>query len=310
MHQALKDVLGEHVQQAGSLVHPDYLRFDLSHYEKITNEQIREIERNVNSQILLNNSLDVSVKLFDEAKNDGAIAMFGEKYGEEVRVITIADYSKELCGGTHVDRTGDIGLFKIIEESSLAAGVRRIVAVSGQKSVEYVQGQSNVLQKVQSQLNCGTNDISSRIDQLILQNKTLEKELKVNKKADVSINIKTLMEDSHSIGKHSIVIKEISAKSLDELKDIGDSLLNVMKSGVGVLGAEGEKPSIVIVVTQDLIKLGINAGDLAKNIGALMGGGGGGKPHLATAGGIDSVKLKKAMEESLDIIKELIEGKS
>ena len=236
--------------------------------------------------------------------------MFGEKYGEEVRVITIADYSKELCGGTHVDRTGDIGLFKIIEESSLAAGVRRIVAVSGQKSVEYFQEQSNVLQKVQSQLNCGTNDISSRIDQLILQNKTLEKELKVNKKADVSINIKTLMEDSHSIGKHSIVIKEISAKSLDELKDIGDSLLNVMKSGVGVLGAEGEKPSIVIVVTQDLIKLGINAGDLAKNIGALMGGGGGGKPHLATAGGIDSVKLKKAMEESLDIIKELIEGKS
>jgi alanyl-tRNA synthetase len=154
--------------------------------------------------------------------------MFGEKYGEEVRVITIADYSKELCCGTHVDRTGDIGLFKIIEESSLAAGVRRIVAVSGQKSVEYVQEQSNVLQKVQSQLNCGTNDISSRIDQLILQNKTLEKELKVNKKADVSINIKTIMEDSHSIGQHSIVINELSANSLDELKDIGDSLLNAI----------------------------------------------------------------------------------
>ena len=310
MHQALKDVLGEHVQQAGSLVHPDYLRFDLSHYEKITNEQIRAIEKNVNSQILLNNSLNVSVKPFDEAKKDGAIAMFGEKYGEEVRVITIEDYSKELCGGTHVDRTGDIGLFKIIEESSLAAGVRRIVAVTGQKSVEYSQEQSNVLQKVQSQLNCATNDITSRIDQLILQKKSLEKELKVNKKADVSLNVKTLIKDSHLVRKHSIVIKTINAKSLDELKDIGDSLLNVLKSGVGILGAEGEKPSVVIVVTQDLVKLGIKAGDLAKDIGSLMGGGGGGKPHLATAGGLDSVKLKKAMDKSLDIIKELIEGKS
>ena len=269
MHQALKDVLGEHVQQSGSLVHPDYLRFDLSHYEKITDDQIRLIENKVNSQILLNISLDISLKGFDEAKKDGAIAMFGEKYGDQVRVITIANYSKELCGGTHVDRTGDIGLFKIIEESSLAAGVRRIVAVTGQKSVEYIQDQSSALQKVQTQLKCGQSDINSRIDQLITQNKSLEKDLKIRKKNDDGFNASSLMNDAHNIEGYSIITEIISASSIDELKDKGDSLLNVMKSGVGVLAIDTEKPSIVVVVTQDLVKLGINAGELAKSIGSL-----------------------------------------
>ena len=310
MHQALKDVLGEHVQQSGSLVHPDYLRFDLSHYEKITDDQIRLIENKVNSQILLNNSLDISLKGFDEAKKDGAIAMFGEKYGDQVRVITIANYSKELCGGTHVDRTGDIGLFKIIEESSLAAGVRRIVAVTGQKSVEYIQDQSSALQKVQTQLKCGQSDINSRIDQLITQNKSLEKDLKIRKKNDDGFNASSLMNDAHNIEGYSIITEIISASSIDELKDKGDSLLNVMKSGVGVLAIDTEKPSIVVVVTQDLVKLGINAGELAKSIGSLMDGGGGGKPHLATAGGTSSVKLNQAIEGSLDIIEEQIKGKS
>ena len=310
MHQALKDVLGEHVQQSGSLVHPDYLRFDLSHYEKITDDQIRLIENKVNSQILLNISLDISLKGFDEAKKDGAIAMFGEKYGDQVRVITIANYSKELCGGTHVDRTGDIGLFKIIEESSLAAGVRRIVAVTGQKSVEYIQDQSSALQKVQTQLKCGQSDINSRIDQLITQNKSLEKDLKIRKKNDDGFNASSLMNDAHNIEGYSIITEIISASSIDELKDKGDSLLNVMKSGVGVLAIDTEKPSIVVVVTQDLVKLGINAGELAKSIGSLMGGGGGGKPHLATAGGASSVKLNQAIEGSLDIIEEQIKGKS
>ena len=131
MHKALKVVLGDHVQQAGSLVNDDYLRFDLTHFEKITNDEIIKIEYIVNNEILLNNNLHESVKTFNEAKKEGAIAMFGEKYGDEVRVISISNFSKELCGGTHVNRTGDIGLFKIIEESSLASGVRRIVALTG-----------------------------------------------------------------------------------------------------------------------------------------------------------------------------------
>ncbi len=307
MHQALKLILGDHVQQAGSLVHPDYLRFDLTHFEKLTSDQIREIETMVNREILLNNALDISVKNFDEAKKQGAVAMFGEKYGDEVRVVTVANFSMELCGGTHVERTGDIGLFKITEESSLASGVRRIVAVTGPKAVEYIQEQAAALGNIQSQLNSGMEQVSERIDQLLAQKRKIEKELKRQKKSGTAFNAKSLVEKAKLVGDQSIVIQMTDAGSMDELKGYGDSLLTVLKSGVGVLGAEAEKPSVVIVVSQDLVKRGLKAGDLAQLIGNEMGGGGGGKSHLATAGGQDAKSLKSAMAKSLSIIKKLIQ---
>jgi alanyl-tRNA synthetase len=308
MHKALKLVLGDHVHQAGSLVHPDYLRFDLTHFEKPTTEEIRKIETIVCSEVLMNNELDVSVRNFDEAKEDGATAMFGEKYGDEVRVITVSDFSKELCGGTHVNRTGDIGLFKIIEESSLAAGVRRIVAVTGPKAVEYVQNQSASLEAVQSQLNCSSDMITERVSQLLSQKKSLEKELKQRKKSGSVFNVKALLDGGQSVGAHNIVVGMTDAVSMDELKDLGDSLLGGLKSGVGILGADGEKPMVVVVVSQNLIKAGVKAGALAKSIGTEMGGGGGGKPHLATAGGRDSASLKSAMDKSFEIIKKELKG--
>ena len=308
MHKALKEVLGDHVHQAGSLVHPDYLRFDLTHFEKLSADQIRKIERIVNKKVLINNELDVSVKSFDEAKNEGAVAMFGEKYGDEVRVVTVADFSKELCGGTHVDRTGDIGFFKITEESSLAAGVRRVVAVTGPKAVEYVQNQATALEAVQSLLNCGSDMVAERVNQLLVQKKELEKELKRRKKSGPAFNVKSLVAEAQSVGDHKVVIQLTESTSMDELKEYGDLLLGGLKSGVGVLGADGEKPMVVIVVSQDLVKAGVKAGMLAKAIGAEMGGGGGGKPHLATAGGKDSKGLEKAMNKSFEIIKESIEG--
>ena len=307
MHQALKLILGDHVHQAGSLVHPDYLRFDLTHFEKLTSDQIREIETMVNREILLNNALDISVKNFDEAKKQGAVAMFGEKYGDEVRVVTVADFSMELCGGTHVERTGDIGLFKITEESSLASGVRRIVAVTGPKAVEHIQTQAATLGNIQSQLNSGMEQVSERIDQLLAQKKKIEKELKRQKKSGTAFNAKSLVEKAKLVGDQSIVIQMTDAGSMDELKGYGDSLLTVLRSGVGVLGAEAEKPSVVVVVSQDLVKSGLKAGDLAELIGNEMGGGGGGKPHLATAGGQDAKGLKSAMAKSLSIIKKVIQ---
>jgi len=308
MHKALKLVLGDHVQQAGSLVNDDYLRFDLTHFEKITQDQIIEIEKIVNKEILLNNKLDESVKSFNEAKKEGAIAMFGEKYGDEVRVISISDFSKELCGGTHVDRTGDIGLFKIKEESSLASGVRRIVALTGPKAIELIQDQSLLINAIQSQLNCETNLVIDRVKQLVLQKKELEKKMKKQKKAGNAFDVNKIMDQSKTVSDIKVVAHMTDANSIDELKDLGDTLLNSMKSGVGVLGAEGDKPMIVVIVSNDLIKMGLNAGSIAKSIGASMGGGGGGKPHLATAGGKDLDSLKNALSKSFEIIDDFIKG--
>ena len=308
MHKALKLVLGDHVQQAGSLVNDDYLRFDLTHFEKITQDQIIEIEEIVNKEILLNNKLDESVKSFNEAKKEGAIAMFGEKYGDEVRVISVSDFSKELCGGTHVDRTGDIGLFKIKEESSLASGVRRIVALTGPKAIELIQDQSLLINAIQSQLNCETNLVIDRVKQLVLQKKELEKKMKKQKKAGNAFDVNKIMDQSKTVSDIKVVAHMTDANSIDELKDLGDALLNSMKSGVGVLGAEGDKPMIVVIVSNDLIKMGLNAGSIAKSIGASMGGGGGGKPHLATAGGKDLDSLKNALSKSFEIIDDFIKG--
>ena len=308
MHKALKLVLGDHVQQAGSLVNDDYLRFDLTHFEKITQDQIIEIEKIVNKEILLNNKLDESVKSFNEAKKEGAIAMFGEKYGDEVRVISISDFSKELCGGTHVDRTGDIGLFKIKEEASLASGVRRIVALTGPKAIELIQDQSLLINAIQSQLNCETNLVIDRVKQLVLQKKELEKKMKKHKKAVNAFDVNKIMDQSKTVSNIKVVAHMTDANSIDELKDLGDTLLNSMKSGVGVLGAEGDKPMIVVIVSNDLIKMGLNAGSIAKSIGASMGGGGGGKPHLATAGGKDLDSLKNALSKSFEIIDDFIKG--
>ena len=307
MHKALKIVLGDHVQQAGSLVHPDYLRFDLTHFEKITPEEIRKIENIVNEEVLKNKEIGISNKSFDEAKKEGAMAMFGEKYGDKVRVITVGDFSKELCGGTHVDHTGDIGFFKIIEESSLAAGVRRIVGVTGPKAVEYVQDQSKALASVAFQLNCSLEQLDERVGQLLSKKKSLEKELKQRKKTGSAFNVKSLVDGGQSLGDHTVVVQMTEAGSMDELKDLGDALLNGLKSGVGVLGAEGEKPMLVVVVSPDLVQEGTKAGDLAQQIGSIMGGGGGGKPHMATAGGKNSKGLKSAIDASFEIIKDTIE---
>ena len=304
LHAALKNILGEHVHQAGSLVHPDYLRFDMTHSEKISADEVVEIEKIVNEEIQKNIDLDVSIKDFDVARSEGAEALFGEKYGDKVRMITIGEFSKELCGGTHVDRTGDIGLFKIIDESSLAAGIRRLVAVTGSKAVSYVQNHANIVHNLQAVLGTKADDISSRVEQLINQKKELEKKLKRKKQTTTPFNPKTILEKGTMVADHNVVTAIVSANSTEELKEMGDVLLNALPSGIGVLGTDaGDKPFAVIVVTNDLIKQGIKAGYLAKIIGNEMDGGGGGKPHLATAGGKNSKSFKTAMKKSINLIK-------
>ncbi len=306
-YKAIKTILGDHVNQAGSFVHPDYFRFDITHFEKITSDQIREIELKVNEQILLNTKLDVTIKSYDDAKTSGAEALFGEKYGDLVRVVRVGDYSLELCGGTHVKRTGDIGSFKITEESSLSSGVRRIVAVTGQKAVEEMQSNASVLQALQQILTIPRSGIKERVSGLIKEKKKLEKQLKqksVNKSLDID-----LMDDSVIVEGFQLIVKKISLNSLDELKELGDQLFNKISKGIGVLFMVGkEKPSAVVVVSKDLNKTGIIAGALANEIGGFMGGGGGGKPHLATAGGKNNDDIDSAMEQTMTYLTKILKG--
>ena len=302
LHAALKSVLGDQVQQAGSLVHSNYLRFDLTYFEKISKKQIREIEKIVNSQILINSTLNVSIKAYNEAIKNGVVALFGEKYGDQVRVVSTGKFSNELCGGTHVNSTGDIGLLKIIEESSLASGVRRIVAVTGSAALELFQNQSDLIFDIQRKFNCNEDELSNRINILYEDKKSLEKKLKQLNQSDDS-EILLWIKDSIEVGDHVLVMRNLSIEDSDELKRLGDRLIAKIESGIGVLFNDGnDKPSAVIVVSDNLVKEKINAGVLAKQIGSFMGGGGGGKPHLATAGGRDSSAIKEAMEKTKELI--------
>ncbi len=306
VHSALKIILGDHVHQAGSLVAPDYLRFDLTHQEKINSSQLTEIEHLVNDEILKNNPLLVEMKPFETARNEGVEALFGEKYGDEVRVISVGNFSKELCGGTHVDRTGDIGFFKITEESSLSAGVRRLVAITGKEAVHHVQKQNKILKELLLKFNCSTDDLNDRVNQIFDENKSLKKKLKQGKKS-IEFDMSSLIDSGEKIGESLLISSTINDSSLDDLKEIGDSLLQKIPSGIGILSTVlDEKPQVVVVVTKDLVKNDILAGNIAKEIGKTMEGGGGGKPHLATSGGKSPDKLNKAMINGLEISKKLI----
>ena len=306
LHAALKLELGDQVQQAGSLVNPDYLRFDLTYFEKITSDQIKNIENIVNHQILLNSTLSTSVKAYDEAISSGVVALFGEKYGDQVRVVSTGKFSNELCGGTHVNKTGDIGLFKIIEESSLASGVRRIVAVTGISALELFQNQSDLIFDMQRILNCKEADLPTRINQLYEDKKLLEKKIKQINRSDDS-EIIGWVKNANRIGNYAIVIELLSIEGADELKRVGDRLISKIESGIGVLfNNANDKPSALVVVSKDLVNKKINAGILAKSIGSFMGGGGGGKPQLATAGGRDLGTVKKAIVDTKKLISEIL----
>ena len=303
LHKALKKVLGDHVQQAGSLVHPDYLRFDLTHYQKITPEELRKIEAIINSEILKNTVLDITVKDYDKAKRDGAEAIFEEKYGDEVRVITIGEFSKELCGGTHVGQTGEIGFFKVTEESALSSGVRRIVAMTGPGAVDYTVSGFESLEAIKGLLNCSVEEVVQRVETLMNQRKKLEKELKKQRFSTGGDQLASVVQSAQSVDGKNLAIARVEADDMEHLKSLGDQLRSLLKSGVGVIGAVLDgKPSIAFVVTDDLVKTGIKATDFVKKVGKELGGGGGGKPHLATAGGKDPKRLDGALKAAKKLI--------
>ena len=295
MHAALKSVLGEHVNQKGSLVQPERLRFDFSHYEAMAKEQVLAVETMVNEQILANHALQTKLMGLEHAKEAGAMALFGEKYDDDVRVVSMGDFSMELCGGTHVARTGDIGLFKIISESGIASGVRRIEAVTGITALQYVQQQAFELTSISAVLKTDVTTVGERVLQLIEQTKTLEKEVTKLKQEIANSAGSDLLSQINEINGVKVLSYHVQGIESGALRTMIDDLKNQIGSGVILLGvATGEKVSLIAGVTKDLTQK-VKAGELVNFVAQQVGGKGGGRPDMAQAGGSQPENLDSAI---------------
>ena len=295
LQAALQQILGNHVHQKGSLVNDSYLRFDFSHNQSITQEQIVEIENLVNQQIRCNLPVDVELMPIDEARNKGAMALFGEKYEEIVRVLTMGDFSIELCGGTHVDRTGDIGLFKIISESSIASGVRRIEATSGQNAMDFIHHEANLLNQIAQLVKSDKSAVLVRVEQLLEQTKLLEKNIEQLKAQKASQQSAQLINQCEKINNKNLLIAKVENVEAKVLRTMIDDLKNQLKTGVIILAAvNNDKINLAAGVTNDLINI-VKAGELVSQLALKVGGKGGGRPDFAQAGGMDLSALPEAL---------------
>lgn len=309
LHKALKETLGDHVNQAGSYVGPDRLRFDFTHFQALTGEELRAVEDKVNASILANYPVTARYTDLESAKKEGATALFGEKYADEVRVIQVGDYSMELCGGTHVRATGEIGLFKILSEGSVAAGVRRIEAVTGTEALAQVRAMAEVLDSLQTKLQSQTHQLPEQVDRLLDTNRRLEKELADVKKQSVLGALDSLIAGADKVGSASLVVAEVEAESPEDLRELGDRIRDRLDPVAILLGSRaGDKVLFLSMVSKSLAQAGVHAGNAVKTAAKVCGGGGGGRPDMAQAGGRIPEKLPEALEESRKFFKEQLEG--
>ncbi|GEB71814.1 Alanine--tRNA ligase [Pseudoalteromonas carrageenovora] len=296
LHEALRQLLGEHVGQKGSLVQADRLRFDFSHFEAVTKDELREIERVVNDEIRRNFALNTELMAIDDAKAKGAMALFGEKYDDEVRVVTIGDYSIELCGGTHVERAGDIGLFKIVSESGIAAGVRRIEAVTGADAVAYVSEQEQQLNDVAALVKGDSASVLEKVTALLEKSKGLEKQIAQLNDKLASAAGASLLDSIVEINGVKLLVANVEGTESKALRGMVDDLKNKIGSGVIALGvASGDKVSLIAGVTKDLTGK-VKAGELVNHMASQVGGKGGGRPDMAQAGGSQPENLNVALD--------------
>ncbi|HEX8391332.1 MAG TPA: alanine--tRNA ligase [Longimicrobium sp.] len=309
LHAALRRVLGEHVHQQGSLVTPERLRFDFTHSGPMTPDQISEVERLVNEAVWANEDVCINQMSYPEATARGAMALFSEKYGDVVRVVEIPGVSMELCGGTHVRTTGQIGLFRIASESGVAAGVRRVEAVTGREAFDRVRRDERVIREAAGLLKTREENLIPRIQQVLEQGRDLQKQLdkaRASGGADVLGGMLAAAEPVD--GTRLIRASATFDGGVQEMKALGDKLRERLGSGVAVLADKGEKPMFVAVVTDDLIQRGVHADKLVAKVAELTGGRGGGKPHMAQAGAGDRERMDAAMEQVIDILRPLLAG--
>jgi alanyl-tRNA synthetase len=304
MHAALRRVLGDHVKQKGSLVAPDRLRFDFSHYEAVTPEQIAEIEDLVNDEIRRNVAADTSLMSYDDAIQSGAMALFGEKYGDKVRVLRFGDFSVELCGGTHVERTGDIGIFRITHESGIASGVRRIEAVTGKGALEWIDGREQTLAKVAGLLKSNPDQAAARVEQLLVQNKDLQKRLATARHALLTGEGSDQEDEIQEIGGIKVLAARLHDVDAGLLREAVDRAKDKLQNAVIVLGTvEDGKVLLAAGVTKNNTDR-IRAGDLIKPVAERVGGKGGGRPDFAQAGGNKPEALDAALGSVSDWVAE------
>jgi len=312
VHAALKEVLGTHVKQGGSVVAPNYLRFDFTHYQPLTETEIKDVEDLVNRYILKNESVNTNIMSIDEAKNSGAVALFGEKYGSEVRVLSVGDgaFSKELCGGTHVKATGDIGAFKITSDDAVASGVRRIRAITGFDAFDRFREDEILIEK-------SLKAARTQRDQLPTAIENLQEELKNSRKEIGELKLKIASGANSGDSGKGDEIKDINGvkvitKAVDDLdkggmRHLSDTLMAKVKSGVVIIGNRGEgKVSLIVRVSEDLTDK-VRAGNIIKEIAPIVGGRGGGRPDMAEGGGSEPENLSKAMDESYCVIEKMLE---
>jgi len=316
MHAALREVLGTHVKQAGSVVAPTYLRFDFTHYQPLTQNEIEEIERLVNYHILRNERVQTDEMAIDEAMRSGAMALFGEKYGEKVRVLSIKGvdniFSKELCGGTHVRATGDIGLFKITSDESVASGVRRIRAITGFDAYERFRETEILVDEISSGLRTSRNDVLGVVAKLQDDLKKARREaddlrLKI---ASGAVGGSSNGDESREVAGIRVVAREASGLDAAGMRQLSDTLLARIKSGVVILGRSNDgKVSLIVRTSSDLSKK-VPAGQVIKELAPIVGGRGGGKPDMAEGGGTQPEKLSEALQASYEVVERLVKGAS
>ncbi|SMC91615.1 alanyl-tRNA synthetase [Desulfocicer vacuolatum DSM 3385] len=296
LHAALRKVLGDHVKQSGSLVTNERLRFDFTHFSAISREELNAIEEDVNGYIRENASVITTEMTMDEAVKSGATALFEEKYGDQVRVLSMGDFSRELCGGTHTDRTGNIGFFKIISEGGIASGIRRIEAMTGPKALEYVHQSMALIHDVAAAVKSSRDDLLSKVETLVADKKAADKEVISLKAKIASKSVDSMDDDIRMINGVKVLAKKVEVENPSQMRDLADKFKLKIGSGVVLLGAESNgKALLICVVTKDMTKT-FHAGNIVKTAAGIVGGGGGGRPDMAQAGGSKPENLEQALQ--------------
>ena len=307
LHKALKEVLGEHVNQAGSLVTSERLRFDVTHFEAITKDELKVIEEKVNDAILESLAITCENMSINDAKNKGAMALFGEKYGDEVRVVSMGDYSIELCGGTHLTNTSQIGMFKILSEGGVAAGVRRIEAITGRAVYNYLKEKEEVISNVCTSLKTKEDGLAQKVTSLLEENKSLSKELH-DMKTKMSLQaIDSVLDSKVDVNGVNLVTTKFEGMDMNTLKEVADNLRDKLESGVVVLAnVANDKLNLVVTATKDAVDKGVHCGNIVKEIAQIAGGKGGGRPNMAQAGAPDVSKVDEALNHASEVLKSQI----